>query len=117
MEKQFVTFDIAKKLKELGFNEKCFAWNNGIMFIYHEYKNEDLGTHACTRPLWQQVIDWFREEHNYNITYNILGKDGYYIFKGGEFQAKFKVLSKRCIYYEAREQAILKAIELIKTID
>ena len=28
MEKLFVTFDLASKLKEKGFNEKCFAYQN-----------------------------------------------------------------------------------------
>lgn len=67
MEKEFVPFELAVKLKELGFDEPCFA-------AYHtEYKisstcsdgikNSDLHLSLPSAPLWQQAFDWFREKH------------------------------------------------------
>ena len=34
MEEQFVTFEIALKLKELGFDEWCLAYQNNTLIIY-----------------------------------------------------------------------------------
>lgn len=71
MQKQFVTYDIALKLKELGFDEECLAYYNpqeeficGIdmdMIKYaHKYHKEDDSVLA---PLWQQAIDWLAAEY------------------------------------------------------
>jgi hypothetical protein len=76
MEKQFVTYEIAKKLKELGFDEKCFAY-----YTYNDIDKDrfhlqyPLVTNAqlfdplskakyqdVSAPLWQQVISWFMEK-------------------------------------------------------
>ena len=123
LEKEFLSYDISLKLKELGFDKICLAVHyKGKLHLVKNFNINNVDLYVANEfggilaPLWQQVINWFREEHNYNITYNILEKDGcgYYVFKGGEFQSKFKVLSKRFDYYEAHEKAILKAIELIK---
>jgi hypothetical protein len=58
MEKEFVTYEIALKLKELGFEEECLA--------YFEDKELTLGRLSSVgkkryliAPLWQQAIDWF----------------------------------------------------------
>jgi hypothetical protein len=134
MNKQFVTFEIAKKLKELGFNKKCIYLFNSTDDIPQPYISEpacwidwntlyvkDSNKHLLSAPLWQQVIDWFREKYNYNITYNVL--EGYngkkitnYIFKGGNIQINFKILSKKSDFFEARQQAILKTIEISKGV-
>lgn len=128
MKKQFVTYEIALKLKELGFDEHTLGYfgKDNNFRIAEDSCNYGGIYSTCPlirrnnfilAPLWQQVIDWLREKYDYNITYNVLkGFDGEivknYIFKGGDIQSNFKILSKRTDFYEAREQAILKAIEL-----
>ena len=134
MKEQFVTYKIALALKELGFDEECLAYFNndkyrdlictcengmdGDFTVYH-YSGD------VNAPLWQQVIDWF---DNKNIIIGIDINPGtlfyrvhlykrYYhnpgrlvirkYFLSGEFD---NFISKE----EAREQAILKAIELCK---
>ena len=114
MEKQFVTYEIALKLKDLGFNEDCLAFTDD--------KSLFLGDVAeyikpCIKvPLWQQVIDWLREEYNIHIYIDFyddlygfaikLNNETFYN-RYGSFEPGFKT------YEEARENAILKAIELI----
>lgn len=78
MEKQFVNYKIALKLKELGFNKPCFAYKlkkeSPISFVlmagkdvnYLYNSKVDIGT-AVTLPLYSQVIDWFREKYRMNI--------------------------------------------------
>ena len=128
MEEQFVTYEIALKLKELGFDEKCFAiydayQDNRLVYLCEDGRNHSgtIKTNAsmdfsCLAPLWQQVIDWFIEEHNIfiEITYEGgLHKDtSLYSFQLWSNQTSNK--SDKMSYCEAREQAILKAIELCK---
>jgi len=63
MEKEFVPYELAVKLKELGFDEPCLA-------IYHLMDKEiDFvdqtcqGTKWALAPLWQQAFDWFSTNH------------------------------------------------------
>jgi hypothetical protein len=74
-EREFVPIFIAKRLKELGFNEECFAYythpENKIDFVRDgrgtviTKKNTEF-FYACSAPLWQQVFRWFRDEHGYH---------------------------------------------------
>lgn len=87
---QFVPYELAVKLKELGFSESTFAYyeNNGEMFtglgVYHS-KYIVKGTNACVAPLWQQAFDWFRNYHNAVCSFNWHTKgsliDGEFVFK------------------------------------
>ena len=65
MEKQFVTYEIALKLKELGFDECCLAvyFKNKFQLVKgFNINNVDLHVanemDAVLAPLWQQIIDW-----------------------------------------------------------
>ena len=141
MKEQFVTYEIALKLKELGFNEKCLAsyytddernYDKGDIYdcrrklsssidfdpFKEEFDNFYINsneTYYVSAPLWQQVIDWFKEKHNMyiEITYEGgLQKDtSLYSFQIWSNQTSNK--SDKMNYFKAREQAILKAIELI----
>ena len=60
MKKEFVTYEIALKLKELGFDEKCFGYyhiNEGYKIGYAFCYSENTRTSDCSilAPLWQQV--------------------------------------------------------------
>jgi hypothetical protein len=141
MKDQFVPYEESLELKEIGFNEPCFALfslglekNNytELQFkIDHSYAhsfgayipimdnffppvmyNSDL--HVPTAPLWQQAFDWFRETHDLHAE----------ILKGGK-QKFYMVFIKEYIYEnnepklfpyeEARLAALRKLIEIVKT--
>ena len=84
MQEQFVNYEIALALKELGFNEQCLACytphlGKGIFeLIGKGFSNEGsafnerfVKAHAvngCSAPLYQQVIDWFIKEHDLTIS-------------------------------------------------
>lgn len=124
MNKQFTTYEIALKLKELGFNEPCLGFfaltdeNGNSIFQLSKnphYDTSDDGVTSC--PLWQQIIDWFRDAHNLEVGVG-------YCFFATKNKKKYQTiiisnnyLSYDCsgsydTYQEARESAILKAIEL-----
>ena len=69
MEKEFIPFEQALALKELGFNEECFRvklkkspeqWYTQTDYEdYPEQKEEEV-----LIPLWQQAFRWFREKYD-----------------------------------------------------
>ncbi len=80
MEKQFIPYEQALKIKELGFDEKCLAH----YLVGHRIKDKvslEIGDFRysndtfCKAPLWQQAFDWFREKHKLMIfiNYHIMG--------------------------------------------
>ena len=124
MEEQFVTYEIALKLKELGFDEPCFAWfitdmpekNIHSPILAAQYKDwTRMYNDRVNAPLWQQVIDWFREKYNIHIwiTYNREYDNPYFTCIVDISQIN-RITTGYCKEYSAaREQAILKSIELI----
>ncbi len=83
MEKEFVNYEQALVLKELGFNEECLYYYNidrKLFQVYNKYKindtfknsDEDLNI-MLSAPLYQQAFRWFREKYEleYNITKQI----------------------------------------------
>ena len=82
MKEQFVTYEIAVKLKELGFKEYCFCCYKkhiscNILTFEYELSESLVSNIFCRNfdfdslvaaPLWQQVIDWLREKYNLHIT-------------------------------------------------
>ena len=114
MEEQFVTYEIALKLKELGFDECCLAvyFKNKFQLVkgfninnVNLHEASEMG--AILAPLWQQVIDWLREELNIHLYLPKSVYGGYvYVVDSKYSDTIYKD------YYDAREQAILKAIEL-----
>lgn len=76
MKHLFVSYEIAKELKEKGFDEEClyyyYGGNELFSFIENDkplwmnHNNSTFNT-CCSAPLYQQVIDWLREKHNMNV--------------------------------------------------
>lgn len=93
MDNQFVTYEIALALKELGFNENCFTcYNPGKNLVnwYSEpnpewpycinsYYKRGLISEYVAAPLWQQVMDWFRVTHNMLVS--VCSNDSGYLFE------------------------------------
>ena len=125
MKEQFVTYEIAKKLKELGFNEPTFATfcpiNEG------EIKEGSLlpfkgmflptGNSIILAPLWQQAIDWLREKHKIGIQISPFpvykDKYGIKVERKASLSGWEIPMESPYSYEQAREVAILKALELI----
>lgn len=69
IEDQFIPYNLALKLKEMGFNERCLAgyYNDGKnLWFFRFHKNSEreptVAERFATAPLWQQAFDWFREK-------------------------------------------------------
>ena len=72
MKKDFVPYELAVKLKALGFDEECFSYydlNNKPNFFGADGL---MDTHCVqvNRPTFSQAFRWFREK--YNVRQNIM---------------------------------------------
>jgi hypothetical protein len=118
MEKEFVPFELAVKLKELGFNEPCWGYYHvnegysiGYAFCYSDAESQpEIGYLA---PTFSQAFRWFREK--YDLYHNI-DKHGYWFFeiKKDEGYGDLTVVDC-CFDFESYEEAELAC--LVKLID
>lgn len=70
MEKEFVPYKLAVKLKSLGFDEECFGFYNPTVTEKVIMNNDSYGgyglsyEHIVGAPTFSQAFRWFREEHD-----------------------------------------------------
>jgi hypothetical protein len=74
MKEEFVPYELALKLKELGFDEECFSYYHNrhepswVKTLHRgdTTKNsvQNLYQSDCSAPIFQQAFRWFREEHD-----------------------------------------------------
>lgn len=75
MEKEFVPYEIALALKELGFDEPCFGFygTDGYLYLQHA-RNGNIfkRNNGCLSPTFSQTFRFFREKYDlqYTITWN-----------------------------------------------
>jgi hypothetical protein len=117
MEKEFVPYELAVKLKELGFDESCFGfyYDDGELKI-KEGNISRLG--YINAPTFSQAFRWFREKHNYDVvvscSYN-LGKKYYYRIETSP-TIGFQTYNGNYKTYEEAELACLdKLIEIVES--
>lgn len=126
-EEFLVPVSIAKKLKEIGFNEPClFVLNphntlilssevhdKGIIDIrkIKPRSNGKLGEDFCSVPTYEQVFAWFREKGLYG---NIEAGSKYnsiYIFSDSDLDMRNNIYPT---YEEAREELLKRLIKIYK---
>lgn len=121
MEHLFVPYNIALMAKEKGFNEPCFAkyvTSNkdfivcGALFRRERgYMNSNSNSFTyITAPLYQQIIDWLRENYCIHVTYDPC--TGWKLWDITETVRDFFV-TDTCTYYEALNTAITEAFKLL----
>ena len=108
MKEQFIPYELAVKLKELGFDEECFRvklknspehWYTQTDYEdYPEQKEEEV-----LIPLWQQAFEWLWNKTNKYII-PIPNDDKEWLCLGQKFKT----------YEEARQACLEKLIELCK---
>lgn len=82
--KNFIPYDLALELKELGFNEECIMFYRGIenelvySFEYKRFKNSQyVDKTSISAPLWQQVARFLYKNSNKQINITINGEENY----------------------------------------
>jgi hypothetical protein len=135
MRKEFIPYNLALELKELGFDEPCFAkYTSNRLLLSINWSNvwcENINESEIYAPLYQQVFRWFREKYKLNGEVNHLPNvEKYGIITSNMADIKPKDLSKNenfergkkvtndFVKYETYEEAELvcleKLIEIVK---
>ena len=75
MEKEFVTYEQALAVKELGFDEKCLTYYYNEILVFTPIPSLNTNSfwvgkdnNFITAPLKQQVFRWFREKYGLGHT-------------------------------------------------
>ena len=128
IEEDYVSFEVAKLLKEKGFDEKCsYEWgvpdiDGGYILqkwsIYNgEIRNSELINDAYAAPTHQMAMKWLREIHKINIDIKSRWKlnpyklDYYYFVLHYKNVPSDSFIIKFDSYEEATEAAIKYTLE------
>lgn len=121
MEKEFIPYEIALALKELGFNENCIAtFDEDKNFELQDFEQnyDTFPKHIIARPLYQQAFRWFREKYNLSYCIESHYTDEWFFFYKIEGIDKRYGENKDFDTYEEAELACLKKlIEIVKNYE
>jgi hypothetical protein len=127
MIKEFIPYELALELKQLGFNEPCFGWFRNTEFtisfndLYPKERGEEIKIIAA--PTYSQAFRWFREK------YGLASQFAYYHVPKWTFEileftdikmtpSKIVVeYSKPRTYEEAELACLKKLIEIVKGLE
>ena len=129
MEKEFVIYSLALRMKKLGYNGSCFAFyqvenfeekpcgvddrDEYIRTGFATCKNSEIPEHFTSAPTYSQAFRWFREKHGYwsYIKEATKGTCRFYIEK---FDEKFFNSDIIDSYEEAELACLEKLIKIVK---
>lgn len=138
MESEFIPYNLALRLKALGYDETCFG------FYYRKeinlfqsceiqkrknssYVKEFMDNEDCVAPTWQSSFKWFRDNYGFHVTYS----EPYPVLKGmdNKWRCSIKNMNRlfhnytnhRYIvgetYEEAQQKCLFKLIEIVESIN
>jgi hypothetical protein len=109
MEKEFIPYQEALELKQLGFDEPCFGWFASDRTLVKEVTEK---TDFTLAPTYSQAFRWFREKNDLFGQVNIRT---YFIYDISNDDSKMvKKYDKLLTTYEEAELECLK--QLIKIV-
>ena len=121
--KDFIPYEQALALKELGFDEPCFAYYKDKGDGQHVLLRNSIGgsqnskhhNFDCTSPLYQQAFRWFRENYNLSHEISYAGNIEEYPAYVKDYIYGNNGISPSVFTYEEAELACLKKlIEIVK---
>jgi hypothetical protein len=131
MNKEFVTYNQALALRELGFDEQCFSFYNieGELYESEGYYRRGYNVHEdeVIAPLYQQAFRWFRDKHSFigiptisnysddRYVFDIFQKGNEEIyFEGSDLSDRNNGNKEYNTYEEAESACLDKLIEIVK---
>jgi len=120
MNKEFIPYEQALELKELGFDGPCLAFYNGKFLESTDYdfdnnNSKDIGL-CIVAPLYQQAFRWFRENHGimYTVDNNIVGNTFHGSFTKINSNYESDYTDDFATYEDAQLASLKKLIEIVK---
>jgi hypothetical protein len=129
MNNEFVSYEIALKLKELGFDEPCLTYYYELTSNLRTHLGVDINnawTYSGNKklgftlaPLYQQVFRWFRNKYgidfNINTIYSRYNENTSKKYSGFiDNKTVFTNVGFYDTYEEAQKECILNLISIIK---
>jgi hypothetical protein len=115
MEKEFVPYELALELKQLGFDEPCFAYYDMAQKFNFPgttmHNRNFINLKATMTPLYQQAFRWFREKYQLSGIPTHQSYDVWNLETGECFIEEYPMKS----YEEAELACLQKLIEIVKT--
>ena len=111
MKKQFIPYEMSVKLKELGFNEKCFDVHSDVKSV-GMFRNSPRD--RTPKILWQQAFDFFMTENNIIV---VIDRSFGYSYSIHKDTHQFELIEKEGTfgsYEDARLACLEKLIELVE---
>jgi hypothetical protein len=130
MEKEFIPFELAVKLKALGFDEPCqlgwylphseIAIKAGVEPNYWQLIPTHPLLNQIAAPLYQQAFRWFREKYNYHHYIEPIHRDGkvqyeYCVVDSSDDAKEFNEDDIISTYEEAELECLKKLIEIVES--
>ena len=123
MTKEFIPYQQGLQLKELEFDEPCWAWwhivDCDIRFCYSDQRSPIINsreTEIVGLPLYQQAFRWFREKCDLYVdlfvdddkTFGFM--ISYFLDKDYFYERVDKPIQRKYTTYEEAEQACLEQL-------
>ena len=86
MEKEFIQYEQALALKELGFDEPCNTCYDKLQMVssyskdVFDYKNYNTSGYVVSRPTFSQAFRWFREKYKLSCFIELIDNSKHYYF-------------------------------------
>ena len=118
MEKEFVPYDRALRMKALGFDEPCFGYyvleTNGDYKLYDKCEVKTYFTYILA-PTFSQAFRWFREKYDmaHQVTY--AGAKGRYNAFTDDWVYDSNGELKEFSYEEAELACLDKLLEIVES--
>ena len=122
MNNNFVTVEIAKRMRELGFSQECLIGYNEKLNVYrHKFASSNSGDYVSWEkydqdvpiPLITQAVEWIVEK--YAILVSLQGKTGDWAYYLDDLNHDFIYYDYRVGEFDNINEATLAGIEKVLT--
>ena len=125
LEKEFVPYNLAKQIKQLGFKQECFGYYIDVEvanpFLVKNIISDDQGGYFTLAPTFSQAFRWFREKckisGEISSDFYLEGKDNeweYNTYQLGKDDGYIGTINIFKTYEEAELECLKKLIEIVK---
>jgi hypothetical protein len=134
MEKEFIPYELALRMKQLHFDEQCFGWyetgDKNLVINFNNFplsedqkkrvglylinnSNSSLPQWAVSAPVYSQVFRWFRKDYNLSVSISLISQDYFYEIRrdGDQF------IDKPDSYKSYEEAELVCLGELIEIVE
>lgn len=116
MKKLFIPYDLALRLKGIGFKDPCLSFYTAKGYLYNSldftngYTTDKIYHNECLAPTFQEAFDWFIDNHKLfpDFCYQHWTKN----YASMIYPDSFYVHD--CTIHEARLKCLTRLIEIVE---